>query len=731
MARDVRGRITLDDQTKRGTDSAERNLDDFGKKVAKIGTAIAAAWAAFQGAGKVVEQVRETTRLFAEQEKVMRRLASASRNNPMISGEAVGRLADFAAEMQRVSTFGDEAIIQQEAFLTSLGMTEEQIQDVIRASVDLASTGMFSLESAVRNVAKTFSGLSGELGESIPALRELTQEQLRAGEAVEVLQQQFGGLGEAVAQSFEGQRQQIANQVGDIKEQIGGIFAALQSEALPAVRSVLDGIGRWFDENGPKIFAIFSNLPAIAGTAFETVVAILRKTFSLQTIGQIFLALGQFLLSTLANAFDFVVQFGLNRFRVLFSPIEMLGRFIMERLQLAFANVVNFFAEQWHNLQSTIARGINDTLLGSINRVRSLLGKENPLELISGPGEFQAPVAEPQITRITELWSDMLDNMGSGVRGMIDAFTGLVQEQAQTLGDFGADMGDIFAEELGAGAEKLNAILEEGRQKFEDFSAAATDAAIAAGTEGGGGGPSFGRRVREDAAAGVNQPSFGAQLLGGFMRTIGAIAGKFGELFGSLASVQAVLSPLQTIFQGMMQVLGPMIDSVLQPLNGILIVIGRLLGQILAPVFEALGRVTQFLGEAFVWLYNKVLRPVGDFLRRVFAHIGNGLISFANALIWVVNIFLRKSKEIDYISKIDVGAQEPLSEISLDDVNAAGTSATNQVEDGTGSLTAGRRITINQTINTPLVLTGGAEIASFDDLVDFIMVRLREVEQLG
>ena len=74
------------------------------------------------------------------------------------------RLLVQASEIQSRSVIGDEAIIAQQAYLASLGMTESQIKDVIEASVQLSSATGMTLESAVKNLAKTYGGLTGELG---------------------------------------------------------------------------------------------------------------------------------------------------------------------------------------------------------------------------------------------------------------------------------------------------------------------------------------------------------------------------------------------------------------------------------------------------------------------------------------------------------------------------------------------------------------------------------------
>ena len=103
------------------------------------------------------------------------------------------RLLEQASEIQSRSVISDEAIISQQAYLASLGMTETQIRDVIEASVQLSSATGMTLESAVKNLAKTFGGLTGELGESIPKLKEFSAEQLKSGEAVRFILDNYKG----------------------------------------------------------------------------------------------------------------------------------------------------------------------------------------------------------------------------------------------------------------------------------------------------------------------------------------------------------------------------------------------------------------------------------------------------------------------------------------------------------------------------------------------------------
>ena len=174
------------------------------------------------------------------------------------------RLMAQAAELQSRSTFGDEEVIAQQAYLASLGMTERQINDVIEASAQLSvATGM-TLESAVKNLAKTYGGLTGELGESIPALKSLTAEQLKSGEAVKYILENYQGYAEAAAQSGTGSMRQLKNQLGDLAEQLGMIL-------MPALQKIVSWISNmvtWFQNLSPttqKVIVVIASLAAAIG----------------------------------------------------------------------------------------------------------------------------------------------------------------------------------------------------------------------------------------------------------------------------------------------------------------------------------------------------------------------------------------------------------------------------------------------------------------------------------
>ena len=200
--------------TAQGAKKTQNELKGVEGAISKMGKAVGIATTAYFGATGLINAFSRTIELASMQEQAEKQLEFAL-------GKTSVALLNQASALQKVTTFGDEAIISQQAFLASLDFTETQIKDIINASVDLSSATGITLESAVRNTAKTFSGLSGELGELIPQLRDLTKEEMEAGKAVEVMAGLFGGQAKLEAETMSGALQQAGNSVGDLAEAIG------------------------------------------------------------------------------------------------------------------------------------------------------------------------------------------------------------------------------------------------------------------------------------------------------------------------------------------------------------------------------------------------------------------------------------------------------------------------------------------------------------------------------
>ena len=185
MAKDNNVNINLvgkSDNLDKAIDKTGKSLDNLGKKaeskgkalgdLANIGSIASGLSGAFdivsKGFSTAAAVVNELTDAYNSQKEAETQLETAARNNPYMNGDSVARLREYAAEMQRVTNVSDEEILTQLARLAAQGRTEAEAMDIVSASLDVAASGAMSFESAVSNLSKTFSGLAGELGESVP-----------------------------------------------------------------------------------------------------------------------------------------------------------------------------------------------------------------------------------------------------------------------------------------------------------------------------------------------------------------------------------------------------------------------------------------------------------------------------------------------------------------------------------------------------------------------------------
>ena len=257
----------------------ERKMSDFSKNLKKIGTDMSKYITAPITAMAGVSVAAANTQLQAEA-KLLTALQGRS--------DVQQRLIAQAAELQSRSTLGDEAIIEQQAYLAALGLSEQQIGATIEAAAQLSAALNMDLGSAVKNLGKTFGGMTGELGESIPALKNLTKEQLQAGEAVNYVNQNYKGFAEAAAAVGTGPLTQLKNIIGDIAESFGVIL-------LPTIQKIaakLKEMATAFQNLSPQVQKTIVVVAAVAAAIGPAIVAFSKLLSAVKLVSLALPALG-------------------------------------------------------------------------------------------------------------------------------------------------------------------------------------------------------------------------------------------------------------------------------------------------------------------------------------------------------------------------------------------------------------------------------------------------------
>lgn len=128
----------------------------------------------------------------------------------------------------------------------------------------------------------------------------------------------------------------------------------------------------------------------------------------------------------------------------------------------------------------------------------------------------------------------------------------------------------------------------------------------------------------------------GMPALGGINTAIGDFIGglKSGVMglaasFGPLALAAAALKP---VFEGMMEVLGPLLSAIAEPLRGL----GKIFGTILAPAFQYLGWIVQKIVGVLSYFYEAwgtLIRALGKFINLLPGSPGDPLVKYGQSVI--------------------------------------------------------------------------------------------------
>lgn len=169
-----------------------------------------------------------------------------------------------AAELQSRSTFGDEEVIAQQAYLASLGMTERQINDVIEASAQLSTATGMTLESAVKNLGEDLRRSYGRVGREHPRVEEPHCRTAQEWRGCEIHPGELQGICRGSSTSGCWSNAPAQNQLGDFAEQLGMILMP----ALIKIVGWIQNVATWFQNLSPttqKIIVVFASLAAAIG----------------------------------------------------------------------------------------------------------------------------------------------------------------------------------------------------------------------------------------------------------------------------------------------------------------------------------------------------------------------------------------------------------------------------------------------------------------------------------
>lgn len=210
-----------------GVDNASQMFKDLenasGKSNLKLISALQIYQAASLAIGQISSVLKDVTREYLKSDEAAVRLNNTLKATGNYSDSTSENLTNYAQKLQGVLGVQDEMIKDTISFNLALGLNAKQAEVATTAAASLSKALGMDLNTANQQLAGTLSGNVGRLSRFIPELKNLTQRQLEAGEAINIVNQKYNQF-LVNTNSVSELSKQIGLSFGDIQESIGKGF---------------------------------------------------------------------------------------------------------------------------------------------------------------------------------------------------------------------------------------------------------------------------------------------------------------------------------------------------------------------------------------------------------------------------------------------------------------------------------------------------------------------------
>ena len=599
-------------------------------------------------------------------------------------GKSLSNLNKIQNEVSRNNFFDGDSINNVTKMAVAMGLTEKQIEDVLKASTDLAASGIMPLDQAVKALSLSYSGNIEELKKMNPELAKLTKEQLAQGEAVRIIGKQYKGMADAMSNTFEGRDTQWKNNFSDLQAAVGGIMQATKFGFQGKMMNSLNKITEWINENKISIVKFLYSLPDVIAAIGKTGFEIINETLTgegmvnlLSFLGKsfvvVFYAFGatcfhliQVLIEDIVDLLDFSIG---NTFRKIQDVLGKIGNLIIETINIAFQKVLSIPGiKQFYEW-------LSGNKVGDVQIIDFRFDTNHTDNNLS---------SKDVVSKWGENWNKAMDNYKKEVSKALSA-------GKKTLGEFTADYSNITSK----ATEQIKDILSKDLP--DDIKQAMIAGIIATGGNGDGGNGGYG----DGGNSKKNKPSIFSTVGKSFINSSGQIgnyinaamqgASNGGGAYGAILSVIAqLLSDIMQIvsensekfqvfqnlgnliLESLVQQIVPIFDELVTPflegfsavkeiLTGIIYLLGSIIG-IFTEIFKASTRelniiatvvsgIFKFFGGLFQIIrgFVQFLQPVMSGLSYVTRIIATAIYSVEYAIVNGINLIIRALNMIPWV----------------------------------------------------------------------------------
>ena len=217
------------------TGAFEKNMNKSRKHVSRFSrelkTMAKTAVTAFSGLA-AIRFFSQSLKLYGEQEAAVKSLSDALDLIGKNSNATMANMKAFASSIQKVTVYGDEAVLRLMAMGSSMAkLSGTELKNATKAAIGLAAAYKLDVVAAMRLVARARTGDTATLAKYGIKLKEGLSAQEKFN-AILIKGAEGFKLAEGEAHTFIGKMAQLKNSIGDVREHIG-------EKLLPAVLRIV------------------------------------------------------------------------------------------------------------------------------------------------------------------------------------------------------------------------------------------------------------------------------------------------------------------------------------------------------------------------------------------------------------------------------------------------------------------------------------------------------------
>ena len=180
--------------------------------VKKVGAAIVAAFAF----DKIVGFFKSGLDMSIKWEERNARMLFTLNGNQ----EAFDRMSAKATELSKTSLFKKSDIADAQILALQLGRSEEQTNKMITAAMGLARVTGVDLTAAMQTMSMTLEGSKGRLGRIVGEVKNMSEEELKAGKAIDIVNERFGKFGKEGLETTGGKLIMLSKEFNGFKRKL-------------------------------------------------------------------------------------------------------------------------------------------------------------------------------------------------------------------------------------------------------------------------------------------------------------------------------------------------------------------------------------------------------------------------------------------------------------------------------------------------------------------------------